>query len=120
MIPYLIYSIESNPENVRLYLGQKRVAVSAYSKLLLFWLDPTLKLQSKFPAMTSVSHMAIFTAMALGADPIVMVGMDLAYSKGKSHSFDSAFFHSLDQKKMVSTARQQWIDDSFSTSIRCR
>ena len=98
-----IYSIESNPENVRLYLSPKRVAVSAYSKLLLFWLDPTLKLQSKFPAMTSVSHMAIFTAIALGADPIVMVGMDLAYSKGKSHSFDSAFFHSLDQNKLVST-----------------
>jgi len=98
-----IYSIESNPENVRLYLGSKRVAVSAYSKLLLFWLNPTLKLQSKFPAMTSVSHMAIFSAIALGADPIVMVGMDLAYSKGKSHSFDSAFFHSLDQNKLVST-----------------
>jgi hypothetical protein len=99
----LIYSIESNPDNVRLYLGQKRVAVSAYSKLLLFWLDPTLNLQCKFPAMTSVSHMAIFSAMALGADPIVMVGMDLSYSRGKSHSFDSAFFHSLDQKKLVAT-----------------
>ena len=99
----LVYSIESNPDNVRQYLCTKRVAVSAYNKLLLFWLDPTLNLQSKFPAMTSVSHMAIFTAMALCADPIVMVGMDLAYSKGKSHSFDSAFFHSLDQNKMVST-----------------
>jgi hypothetical protein len=99
----IIYSIESNPDNVRLYLGQRRVAVSAYSKLLLFWLDPTLNLQCKFPAMTSVSHMAIFSALALGADPIVMVGMDLSYSKGKSHSFDSAFFHSLDQKKLVTT-----------------
>ena len=98
-----IYSIESNPDNVRLYLGDKRVAVSAYNKLLLSCLGPTLKLQSKFPAMTSVSHMAIFSAIALGADPIVLVGMDLAYSKGKSHSFDSAFFHSLDQKKMVPT-----------------
>jgi hypothetical protein len=36
----LIYSIESNPDNVRLFLGQKRVAVSAYSKLLLSWIDP--------------------------------------------------------------------------------
>jgi hypothetical protein len=31
----LIYSIESNPDNVRLFLGQKRVAVSAYNKLLI-------------------------------------------------------------------------------------
>jgi hypothetical protein len=47
--------------------------------------------------------MAIFSAMALGANPIIMVGMDLSYSKGKSHSFDSAFFHSIDHEKLVST-----------------
>jgi hypothetical protein len=99
----LIYSIESNPDNVRLFLGQKRVAVSAYSKLLLSWIDPAFNLQSQFPAMSSVSHMAIFSAMALGANPIIMVGMDLSYSKGKSHSFDSAFFHSIDHEKLVST-----------------
>jgi hypothetical protein len=99
----LIYSIESNPDNVRLFLGQKRVAVSAYSKLLLSWIDPVFNLQSQFPAMSSVSHMAIFSAMALGANPIIMVGMDLSYSKGKSHSFDSAFFHSIDHEKLVST-----------------
>lgn len=99
----LIYSIESNPDNVRLFLGQKRVAVSAYNKLLLSWIDPAFNLQSQFPAMSSVSHMAIFSAMAVGADPIVMVGMDLSYSKGKSHSFDSAFFHSLEDKKLVPT-----------------
>jgi hypothetical protein len=98
----LIYSIESNPDNVRLFLGQKRVAVSAYSKLLLSWIDPVFKLQSQFPAMSSVSHMAIFSAMALGASPIIMVGMDLSYSNGKSHSFDSAFFHSLEHQKIVS------------------
>jgi hypothetical protein len=99
----LIYSIESNPDNVRLFLGQKRVAVSAYNKLLLSWIDPAFNLQSQFPAMSSVSHMAIFSAMALGASPIIMVGMDLSYSKGKSHSFDSAFFHSIDHEKLVST-----------------
>jgi hypothetical protein len=99
----LIYSIESNPDNVRLFLGQKRVAVSAYNKLLLSWIDPAFNLQSQFPAMSSVSHMAIFSAMALGANPIIMVGMDLSYSKGKSHSFDSAFFHSIDHEKLVST-----------------
>jgi hypothetical protein len=98
----LIYSIESNPDNVRLFLGQKRVAVSAYNKLLLSWIDPVFNLQSQFPAMSSVSHMAIFSAMALGASPIIMVGMDLSYSKGKSHSFDSAFFHSLEHEKLVS------------------
>ena len=99
----LIYSIESNPDNVRFYQGKKRVAVSAYNKLLLSCIDPEFNLQSQFPAMSSVSHMAIFSAMALGANPIIMVGMDLAYSDGKSHSFDSSFFHSLEDKKLVPT-----------------
>ena len=99
----LIYSIESNPDNVRLFLGAKRVAVSAYNKLLLFFLDPALQLGSQFPAMSSVTHMAIFAALALGCNPITMVGMDLAYLDGKSHSFDSAFFHELDEKKLVPT-----------------
>jgi hypothetical protein len=99
----LIYSIESNPDNVRLYLGQKRVAVSAYSKLLLMWLDPVLDLRAKLPAMTSVSHMAIFSAMALGADPIIMAGIDLAYADGKSHAVDSAFFHTPGQDQKART-----------------
>ena len=97
----LIFGLESNPDNVRLFLGPRRVGVSAYSKLMSFWLDPQLKLQSLFPEMSSVSHLALFSALAMEADPIVMVGMDMAYIQGKSHSFGSAFFHSIDNKKTV-------------------
>jgi hypothetical protein len=97
----LIFGLESNPDNVRLFLGPRRVAVSAYSKLMSFWLDPQMKLESLFPEMSSVSHLALFSALAMGADPIVMVGMDLAFANGKSHSFGSAFFHSLEDKKTI-------------------
>ena len=99
----LIYGIESNPDNIRLYLSPKRVAVSAYNNLLLDWLDPSLNLQCRLPPMSSVSHMAIFTAIAMGSDPIVLVGMDLSYCKGKSHSYHSSFFHSINPKKIVKT-----------------
>jgi hypothetical protein len=98
----LIYSIESNPDNVRLFLGQKRVAVSAYSKLLLSWIDPVFNLQSQFPGNEFSESYGDFFCNGLGRNPIIMVGMDLSYSKGKSHSFDSAFFHSLDHEKLVS------------------
>jgi hypothetical protein len=99
----LIFGIESNPDNVRLYLGQQRIAVTAYNKLLTNWIDPKLDLQCRLPAMTSVSHVALFTALALEADPIVLVGMDLAYVQGKSHAFGSVFYHSIEKIKRVST-----------------
>jgi len=99
----LIFGIESNPDNVRFYLGKRRIAVTAYNKLLINWIDPKLDLQCRLPAMTSVSHLALFSALALGADPIVLVGMDLAYLQGKSHAFGSVFFHSLEHTQRVST-----------------
>jgi hypothetical protein len=88
----LIYSIESNPDNVRLFLGQKRVAVSAYSKLLLSWIDPVFKLQSQFPAMSSVSHMAIFSAMALGATRLSWSEWTFPIPKGKATHSILPFF----------------------------
>jgi hypothetical protein len=95
----LIFGLESNPDNVRLFLGPRRVGISAFSKLMSFWLDPQLNLQSLFPEMSSVSHVALFSALALGAAPIAMVGMDLSYVDGKSHSYGSAFLHSIDNTK---------------------
>lgn len=65
----LIYSIESNPDNVRLYQGKKRVAVSAYNKLLLSWIDPAFNLQSQFPAMSSVSPYGDLFSDGLGRQP---------------------------------------------------
>ncbi len=97
----LVFGLESNPDNVRLFLGPRRVGVTAFSKLMSFWLDPQLKLEGLFPNMTSVSHMALFSALAMEAEPIVLVGMDLAFLQGKSHSSSSPYFHSLDKKKTV-------------------
>ena len=99
----LIFGFEANPDNVRMYLGQKRIGVSAYSKLLINWIDPKLDLQCRLPAMTSVSHLALFSALAIKADPIILVGMDLAYVQGKSHAFGSVFYHSIEKIKRVST-----------------
>jgi hypothetical protein len=98
----LIFGIESNPDNVRLYLGERRIGVTAYNKLLINWIDPQIDLQCQMPAMTSVSHLALFSALALEADPILLVGMDLACIQGKSHAYGSVFFHSLENTKRIS------------------
>jgi len=97
----LISGIESNPDNVRKFLGHKRVAVSSSSKILLDWLDPRFDLNCSLPTLTSVSQMAIYSALALGADPIVLVGMDLSYNMGRSHSAGSVIQEDLNINKMA-------------------
>ncbi len=99
----LIFGMESNPDNVRFYLGQRRVAITAYNKLVLNYMDPMWDLQCKLPPMTSVSHLAVFSAMALGADPIVLVGMDMAYVEGHSHASGSVFYHTPDLQRTIKT-----------------
>lgn len=82
----LVFGVEANPDNVRAFLSGRRFGVSADSVLLNRWLGPQLGLEWRLPAMTSVSHTAIFTAMALGADPIILAGMDFALAEGRSHA----------------------------------
>lgn len=97
----LIYGIESNPDNVRKFLDSKRVAVSSSSSILLDWLDPRFDLNCRLPTLTSVSQMAIYFALALRADPIVLVGMDLSYNTGRSHSAGSVIQEDLNINKMA-------------------
>jgi hypothetical protein len=110
----LIYSIESNPDNVRLFLGQKRVAVSAYSKLLLSWIDPVFNLQSQFPAMSSVSHMAIFSAMALGATRLSWSEWICPIPKGKATHSILPFFIPSTMKNLYRQreTRVSWFQSS--------
>ena len=98
----LVFSIEANPECVGAFLSNKRIAVTAQNALLNHWFGPEWGLDWKLPAMTSVSHTALFTAAALGADPVVMVGMDFAYSSGKSHASGSVFRYGENKNAMIS------------------
>ncbi len=98
----LVFSIEANPECVGAFLSNKRIAVTAQNALLNHWFGPEWGLDWKLPAMTSVSHTTLFTAAALGADPVVMVGMDFAYSSGKSHASGSVFRYGENKNAMIS------------------
>ena len=98
----LVYGIESNPDNVKKFLGHKKVAVSSGSKILLDWLGPRFNLNCKLPPLTSVSQMSIFLAQMLGAEPIILVGMDLSYPKESSHAAGSVMQLDLDSEKLIS------------------
>jgi cytochrome c-type biogenesis protein CcmH/NrfG len=97
----LVFGAEANPDNVRGFLGPRRFAISADSVLLNRWLGPQLGLNWQLPAMTAVSHTAIFTAMILGADPVVLVGMDFAFVTGRSHAQGSVFRYSTHANAMM-------------------
>lgn len=98
----LVFSIEANPESVGAFLSKKRIAVTAQNAMLNHWFGPKWGLDWKLPAMTSVGHTALFTAVALGMDPVVMVGMDFAYSSGKSHANGSVFRYGENKNSMIS------------------
>ncbi|BBO88310.1 hypothetical protein DSCOOX_14900 [Desulfosarcina ovata subsp. ovata] len=94
----LVFGVESNPDNVRCYLGRRRTGVTAYNKLITNWLAPNLKLGCQFPQMTSVMHLAVSFATAIGAEPIILVGVDLAYIGKRSHSSGAVFNHIPEKK----------------------
>ncbi|MDA8162348.1 MAG: DUF115 domain-containing protein [Desulfobacteraceae bacterium] len=56
------------------------------------WLINLLKIKHFFPPMLSVAHISIGLALLMGADPILLVGQDLAYtSTGSDHAADAVF-----------------------------
>ena len=82
----LVFGVESNPDNIRLFLGKRKLAISIDNPILNNWIGDLWNLDCNLPAMTTVSHGALFTALALGVNAIIMVGMDMAFPTGESHS----------------------------------
>jgi Flp pilus assembly protein TadD len=88
----LVYFVEANVDSVRGFLGEKRVFVSAGTSMVEHWLGPELHLNCGLGGtVSSNGDAAVLTAVALGADPIVLAGMDLAFSEGKDHANGCAF-----------------------------
>ena len=97
----LVFSIEANPDSVGSFPGKRKIAVTAHNAVLNDWLGPSWSMDWSIPAMTSVSHTALFTAIGLGAGPIILVGMDFAYSEGKSHASGSVFRYPVNPDKLI-------------------
>lgn len=86
----LIFNCEANVDMIRLHKGRKfplnmRVA-------LMDWLEKTIdeeygKIDQSGP---SVANIALQVAKKAGADPIILIGQDLAYTGGNSHASGTA------------------------------
>lgn len=100
----LVYAVESNPDNVRMFLGARKLAVSINNPILNRWLGLRWDLQCALPAMATVTHAAVFSAMELGADPIVFVGMDMAFPDGQSHAVDAMHHYQLSPEAFIPVA----------------
>ncbi len=97
----LIYAVESNPDNIYKYLGKRRISVSINNPILNRWLSERWPLECGLPAMTTVTHAAVFTAMEMGGNPIVFVGMDMAFSDGKTHAKGAIHQYDINGEELV-------------------
>lgn len=97
----LVFALESNPDNVRVFLGARRLAVASDSIFVSSWLEPALKLDCNLPVMSTVSHTAIYTMMALGADPIIVAGMDMAFPRDKSHAVNAVSKYNMGALQII-------------------
>ena len=97
----LVFGLESNPDNVRAFLGPNRLAVGSDNIFVTNWLAPAFAIDCNLPIVTNVSHTAIYTMMALGANPIVVVGMDMAFPGDKSHAKNSVNRYAISSSKII-------------------
>lgn len=84
----LVYLPECNP-NVADAFGRMRIIVDS-ANLLSSWLVRLGHETVSFPSYQTVSHLGFLIARFMGADPILLVGMDLSFPVDKSHAEDSA------------------------------
>ncbi|MCD6293034.1 MAG: motility associated factor glycosyltransferase family protein [Deltaproteobacteria bacterium] len=87
----LIFALGANVKNVSTFLGQRRIGVTPQTDSLLNWFGRHLDIDCQVPNITSVGQTALFTAAGLGLDPIVLVGMDLAFPEGLDHATNTVF-----------------------------
>lgn len=82
----LVYWMDTNADSVRGYLGTRRIAALSEDDFKNTWIRSEFGFDFKLPGLVSSNaDMAVLTAVYMGCDPIVLAGMDLAYSEGKDH-----------------------------------
>jgi hypothetical protein len=82
----LVYLMDANSLSVNGFLGEKRVAFLSPNPFLRGWLLPEFGFDFSLPGIvTSNSDAVVLTSILTGANPIILAGMDLAFSEGKDH-----------------------------------
>jgi antitoxin component YwqK of YwqJK toxin-antitoxin module len=78
------------------------------------WVDKTLNIASEeIEEGANVVHLAVAVARALGCNPLILMGVDLAYTKGKMYS-EGMFHHPLFDVKSIYRVKE--VSDNVVTT----
>ena len=98
----LVFFTEANSDSVRGFLGQDRVGVSAKSAIIDNWLGSELSINCQLGGhISSNTDAAVLTAIYLGASPIILVGVDLAFTGGHDHATGVVFQNAVYDDNML-------------------
>lgn len=86
----LVVLPSSHPSLFRLPVRARFVATPA-SNPFAQWLGRTAGVEDWIGGGTTVAHSAVRLAAALGADPILLIGQDLAFTDGRIYARDTAY-----------------------------
>ena len=100
----LVYLMDANTLSVQGFPGIRRAAILSKNPFLKGWLIPEFGIDFELPGIiTSNSDAVVLTAIQSGADPIILSGMDLAFSNGKDHANGAMSISIKQTKEMVKT-----------------
>lgn len=96
------------PEMVQKFDGKKILSVFKDREVYGKWMNElTLNKKGTIYSGTSVAHFMLNLADALGCNPIILIGQDLAYSlEGVSHAGDTEIKETIDISKVT-----EWVKD---------
>jgi hypothetical protein len=80
----LVYQADGSPHVVESFTGKKFFSLPPNT--LGHWLVNVGRRVPCFPAFHGTSHMALLLAGLMGADPIVLVGLDLSFPEDRHHA----------------------------------
>lgn len=103
----LVAGVTAAPAPFEYWQGRLAMTFHPFAKHLLADFAPA---QPEFPQATSVAHCAFYTAQFFGADPIILVGLDLAFTDGTYYSAGNAL-HELwrpELNRFCSLETKEW------------
>ena len=107
----LICEPSISPKIVREYKGKKLMLGSFFH--LVEWLESVTKVKGNIEIGGSVATAAYGLAMKMGCDPIIFVGLDLAYSDSQTHMkgayFEENWFYSWNRFKNIHSLTRDFL-----------
>jgi hypothetical protein len=108
----LVYQSDATPEVVQ-HFGGKKFVVDGHTSIS-NWLVNSGRTVSAFPFLQTVSHLGFLLARHMGADPIILVGLDLSFPYDKDHAEGCADTWHVDFEK----SEFQWVPSTNGGRVK--